>query len=234
MCSSITLNKLYIFIIIIVFAVNYIVYVYFPKYDSKWLQEQTKNKGHTKYILLWTPQQCHNCAPFDSFGEGRYGFKRINCPYSNCYITTNRYILGDYTQFDAILFNGRQVTNMGSKELPKRRDIKQLYVFVQLESADRFPVCSKQFDNFFNRTFTYRLDSDFLWPYVEVRNVNNDIIGPRVNMTWIKEEDMIPVSVKFGEKLKKKKRAAVWFVSNCQTRSKRETFVKLLEKELAR
>lgn len=193
-----------------------------------------KIKGNMKYILLWTPEKCTTCAPFNAFGKGAFAFKRINCKCQNCYITNNKTLLGDYTKFDAILFNGRPILSMSPSELPTRRSSQQLFVFLQLESADRFPVCEPKFDGFFNRTFTYRLSSDFKWPYFVVTLLNGTVIGPKEKMDWIKLEDMTPVPKEFKEKLKTKKKIGAWFVSNCHSRNKREQFVEDLQNELKR
>lgn len=221
--------------------VSYLVYVFFVKDLSSHKikndlpkPSKTSTKQPLKYILLWTPTDCVNCVPFHAFGNGRISFKRLNCPYTNCHITPNRTLLGDYTKFDAILFNGRQVIDMTAEDLPTIRSQKQIYVFVQLESADRFPVCSGIFDDFFNRTFTYRLDSDFIWSYLRVVLLNGTVVGPSSTMKWIASKDMKKIDEDLSNKLKFKKKAAAWFVSNCRTRSRREDFAKFLRKELQR
>jgi alpha-1,3-fucosyltransferase len=45
-------------------------------------------------------------------------------------------------------------------------------------------------NNFYNLTMTYRLDSDVIWTYGEVRNLeNNKYVAPKLNPKW-KEADL--------------------------------------------
>lgn len=188
----------------------------------------------TKYILLWTPQYCDNCAPFDSFGRGRYAFKRAHCQHQNCYITSNRTLLGDYTNFDAILFNGRSMLGLNKNELPQRRLPKQTYVFVQLESADRFPVCSHFYDSFFNKTFTYKLKSNYPWPYFNLLFKNGSVAAPKLHVDWPEHGRLESAGEELAGRWGNKSKLAAWFVSNCNSRNNREQFVRDLQKELQR
>ncbi|XP_023948539.2 alpha-(1,3)-fucosyltransferase C-like [Bicyclus anynana] len=162
-------------------------------------------------------------------GEGQRGFIDRNCKYTNCYVTDNRTFLGDYTKFDVIAFAGQEVVEMAKNELPERRSPHQKFVFATRESADNYPVCSERFDNFFNWTWTYRLVSDAKWGYVAVRDANGNVIGPKINMEWLKLAEMEPVSEELKEKLRKKTKAAAWFVSNCYSHNDRGNFVKTLQ-----
>lgn len=187
-----------------------------------------------KHILLWTGRACYECSPFNYIAEGQELFKMRYCPNVNCYITENRSMLGDYTKFDALLFNGRKVLHMRPSDYPKRRSKFQVYVFAQLESAENFPMCDTKYDNYFNRTMTYRLDSDYPWPYLEVVSKKGRLLGPSKDMKWINSRNMMPIDNELKKKLKKKTKAAAWFASVCMTRSKREDFVANLVIELER
>ena len=75
-------------------------------------------------------------------------------------------------RFAAILFHQRSLT---LKDLPRKRDPRQLYVHWSLES----PVHSfydltdlKYLQNFFNLSMTYRLDSDISVPYGSIKQVH--------------------------------------------------------------
>lgn len=182
-----------------------------------------------KYILLWTNPRA---SPFVYMGEGRQGFIDNGCPYTNCYSTGNRDYLGDVTKFDVVAFNGPQVYLYRKELLPKTRSPHQKYVFGTIESADNYPICDDKFNGFFNWTWTYKLTSDSRWGYVVVRDKEKNIIGPNVEMHWMKQEDMDPVGEEFKNQLKSKTAAAAWFVSNCRSKSKRENFNKDLVNEL--
>lgn len=231
---SVIIGVLFVWCIYVFFINDYNINTYVINtrtYNEKF-QHHASNENDIKYILLWTRRKCYECAPFYYMTEGSELFSRRYCPKQNCYITENRTLLGDYTNFDAILFNGRPILRMKNDTFPTDRSPHQWYVFVQLESSDRFPVCDSKFDNYFNGTMTYRLDSDHPWPYVEIALKNGTIAGPRIDMDWSNYEDTHPISEELREKIRNKRKAAAWFVSNCGTRSGRERFVKNLQKEL--
>lgn len=186
-------------------------------------------EGDMKYILQWT---LPNTEPFVFMGKGQQGFIERNCTYKKCFVTNNRSLLGDYTKFDVIAFHGPEVIRLAKSDLPSRRSPRQKYVFGSMESSDYYPVCSDKFDGFFNWTWTYRLEPVARWGYLTVRDSNGDIIGPRKEMHWMKLSEMDEVSEEFKNKLKTKKKAAAWFVSNCHSRSGREKFVGKLQEEL--
>ncbi|CAH2106205.1 unnamed protein product [Euphydryas editha] len=186
-------------------------------------------KSKMKYILQWSSP---NNSPFVYMGVGQSGFIERNCTFTNCFVTSDRNYFDDYTKFDVIAFNGPDVVRLSEHTLPKRRSVHQKFVFGSIESPHYYPVCSNKLDNFFNWTWTYKVTSDARWGYMVVRDSNYKVIGPNVEMHWMKKVAMAPVSVEFKEKLKTKTKAAAWFVSNCYSRSGREQFVKKLKEKL--
>ncbi|CAH0579398.1 unnamed protein product [Chrysodeixis includens] len=180
-----------------------------------------------KYILQWTSP---NNVPLVYMGKGQETFIEKQCPYTNCFVTPDRTLLGDITNFDAIVFNGPEVLRL--KSLPTSRSPHQKFVFATIESSDNYPACSNRFDGYFNWTWTYNLQSEVQWGYVAIRDSNGVKVGPKRQMHWMKLEDMDPVSEEFKKELKTKSKAAAWLVSNCHTRSKREDFVKKLKAEM--
>ncbi|XP_038212228.1 alpha-(1,3)-fucosyltransferase C-like [Zerene cesonia] len=165
-------------------------------------------------------------------GAGQQGFIDRKCPNTKCFVTENRTYLRDYTNFDVIAFAGPEVVNMGLYDLPKRRSSHQKFTFASIESADNYPICSDALNNFFNWTWTYKLDSEAKWGYIVVRDSENRIVGPKQDMHWIKLPNMAPVSEDVKGILRNKSKAAAWFVSNCFSKSGRENFVKKLSIEL--
>ncbi|KAI8436162.1 hypothetical protein MSG28_004250 [Choristoneura fumiferana] len=178
---------------------------------------------------IWTNSK-HE--PFMYMGVGQQGFIDRKCKYTNCFVTDDRDYLGDVTKFDVIAFAGPEVVHMNETKLPKKRSPHQKYAFTNIESADNYPACTNRFDNFFNWTWTYRLDSETKWGYLIVRDAENNIIGPNTEMHWMKIKDMDPIDDALRVKLRNKTKAAAWFVSNCRSRSGRENFVKHLQKAL--
>lgn len=194
---------------------------------SEIYRKQSKLRSDIKYILLWTGS---DYAPFDFFEEGQRSFIKNNCSVINCYVTSNRHFFADgITKFNAIAFNGR---TMSERNLPETRSPHQKYIFFNMESADNSPVCNKRFDDFFNWTATYRLDSDIPFPYIAIKNKEGEIIGPQTNMRW--PETFPSVDSSLSARLKTKTKVAAWFVSHCASRSNRDQFVNLLQKALRR
>jgi hypothetical protein len=181
--------------------------------DISKIEQQTEAPAvnlKMKYILQWTSPRS---VPFVYMGEGQEGFTSRKCPYTNCFVTSNRNLLGDVTKFDVIAFSGPEVRFYKSNQLPNARSPHQKYVFATIESSHYYPVCNTQFNNFFNWTWTFRLDSDVRWGYILIRDQDNKIVGPNKIMHWLKLEEMMPVTKEYKTKLKTKTKAAAWFVS---------------------
>lgn len=186
--------------------------------------------NYRKTILLWTPA---DTSPFQYFGVGNKIFKQKKCKWDNCYIITNRALMGDYTEFDVIAFAGPQllpILTLG--DLPLRRRIRQKYVYANIESSANYPLCSQVWNDFFNWTWTYKLNSDAVWGYMAIRNATRHVIGPKINMHWMQSTQMDDIDEELKNKLKTKKKTAAWFVSNCLSQSLREHYVEKLRLHL--
>ncbi|XP_045520249.1 alpha-(1,3)-fucosyltransferase C-like isoform X1 [Pieris brassicae] len=185
--------------------------------------------NETKFILLWTTEEL---APFYILGQGQRKFIEKNCAYINCYVTSDRYLFdGDTTKFDAVAFNGRSLVTMSKSQLPHRRSDHQKFIYFNMESADNYPICSPYFDDFFNWTSTYRLDSDIPFPYLQVRYRDGEIIGPKAGMDWDETEGIIDEDLFY--RIQNKTKAVAWFVSNCKSRSHRLQLAKDLQRSLS-
>lgn len=186
-----------------------------------------KEKGMI-YILQWTPSKT---IPFPGMEQGNAAFYNKKCRFQNCFVTNDSSYLESITDFEVILFNIVQLhTDLGLR-LPSIRSPRQKYVLVSQESAENYALPS-HFDGYFNWTWTHRLNSDISFKYIAVRNKRGKVIGPKKDMHWIDINEMKPTSNYTIRKLKNKRYAAAWFVSNCETRSKRELFAAGLEHEL--
>ncbi|XP_061718861.1 alpha-(1,3)-fucosyltransferase C-like [Cydia pomonella] len=177
---------------------------------------------NTKYILLWTDPKA---SPFSYFGKGSYTFREKSCKYMNCYVTGDRDELGDISLFDVLLFNGPQLPKMFKMyDFPNSRSARQKYVYANIESAQNYPLCN--FNGFFDLTWTYRLDSDINWGYFVVKDNTGHVVAPKIDVTWVRWENMNSISEKFKMKLRNKTKAVAWFATNCVTKSRREDFVR--------
>ena len=165
-----------------------------------------------KYVLVW----------FGFYGS-RYNFDANpdyfkNCPESRCVMGSNR---ERRSSADAIFFC---VDGWNHRDLPHHeyRNPDQYYIFHRMESPDTTKkLIGDNYRNwdiqkdFFNLTFTYRLDSDifdgsYLSGYIP-HIINTSAHDPLWFFT---------------------KRDVLWFVSNCETASNREAYVAELRKYL--
>lgn len=196
---------------------------------SSTISSNTTNKINLKYILQYTNP---NNVPFTYMGKGQEGFISRNCPYTNCIVTGDRNYLGDIKKFDVVAFCGPEVVRWAKDSLPKDRGQHQKYVFASIESSHYYPVCSNKLDGFFNWTWTFRLDSEVRWGYMDIRDTQDNLIGPNKVMHWMKVNEMDPIGEELNDKLKNKTKAAAWFVSNCYDKAGRLKFAKDLQTEL--
>lgn len=179
------------------------------------------------YILEWTTSKKE---PFIFMQPEQAAF--INCEYPNCFVTDDVSYFDDITDFDVVMFNIYNLQrNWDATDLPTKRSERQRYVFVALEPAAYFRL-STHYNGFFNLTWTYKLSSDAVFPYISVQNKHGEIIGPKKRMYWMDMNKMKPITKNVKNKLKKKKTAAAWIVSNCGATSNRNEFVKILQTNL--
>lgn len=193
--------------------------------------------GTRKKILIWASPKEKYCKPFDVMPAGNLLFKKFKCFYDNCYIyRVNESLrsVQDPTEYDVIMFNGKSVFRLQSEELPQMRAATQIYMFVQHDSAAKYPILSEYFNNFFNWTMTYRLDSDIPWPYFQIKTFENRTIGPNKTVSWLKPRQMMKLNKYFKRKLRKKSKTA-WFTSNCHTiRTEKDDYINLLNERLVK
>ncbi|XP_059057643.1 alpha-(1,3)-fucosyltransferase C-like isoform X2 [Achroia grisella] len=193
------------------------------------MEEQLKEKTNTdtKYILQWYQGKS---SPFYLIGRDSSVFFKYNCPYTNCIMTNDPDYLSDITTFDAILFHGCNI-NDHAINLPPKRSTRQKYVFAATESSHYYAINNPIYDNFFNWTWTYKLDSEVYWGYITIYDLNGTVIGPKLEMHW---PELDPVDMEIKHNLVNKSKAAAWFVSNCYSKSHREVEVSKINEELSK
>uniref|UniRef100_A0A914C962 Fucosyltransferase n=1 Tax=Acrobeloides nanus TaxID=290746 RepID=A0A914C962_9BILA len=136
------------------------------------------------------------------------------CPYE-CYFTTDRRLLNSAKM---VVFHP---VNLGLNDLPPHRCNNQHYVFFTRESPPNIKNSDfeKLSSDYFNVSMTYRLDSDIFAGYDRFEKIDN---GTLQYETWMDMEVI--------EKVSKKKRLILQFVSNCDTPSNREAYIEVLKK----
>lgn len=181
------------------------------------------------YILEWTGALRE---PFNYLGFGQDPFVLRNCSYQNCYITDNHEFFDSVLEYDVLMFNAIYLHHVNTV-LPNKRSEAQEYVFVSLEPAAYYRIPSI-YNWYFNMTWTYKLTSDVIFPYIQVKDNHGVVIGPRKEMQWIHIDDMEPTDYEIIKKISYKTIAAAWIASNCEAASGRFNYIVNLNKELAK
>nr|XP_053645981.1 alpha-(1,3)-fucosyltransferase C-like isoform X1 [Cherax quadricarinatus] len=157
-----------------------------------------------KKILYWNFGYNENHY---SFGYGREPFLRAGCRVNTCMTTGNRSKF-PLTEIDAVMWNFRS----SDRSLPNLRSRHTRYVFFMMEPASVLHTKIEPFNNVFNWTMTYRLDSDLPKTYGHV---------------YRRRKPLEPSNRNYAEG---KTKFAAWFVSHCDTTSGRKKLVKTLRK----
>jgi alpha-1,3-fucosyltransferase len=166
--------------------------------------------------------------------------------HSSCLTTTDR---GLFNDSDAVIFHGR---DLHANDLPPAawRRPHQQFVFYLLESpvhTDLSMLNQPVFIHYFNRTMTYRRDSDIveLHPYGRLRCIHRPAVSAAVfnscaEFPALSASDGKPSTTgpalpasSSSQKNKNKNRTIAWFVSNCQSNSQRESLVRKLSQFIA-
>ncbi|XP_069165577.1 alpha-(1,3)-fucosyltransferase C isoform X2 [Procambarus clarkii] len=155
-----------------------------------------------KKILFWN--EVFDLKHF-WFGFGREPFLRAGCRVNTCMTTGDRSRF-PHEEIDALLWHFRS----DDKSLPTQRSPHTRYVFWLMESPAHLFARIERFNQVFNWTFTYRLDSDFPLPY------------GRVYRRRVPEK---PSNRNYAAG---KTKMAAWLVSNCNTIGGRKHLIRTL------
>lgn len=179
------------------------------------------SSNYMKYILLWTTPE----FTFDFKEEGEKLFIENDCAHLNCFLTTNKSLLGNITKFDAIVYS-ISVLKKWKKYFPKQRSAKQKYVLFATISASDFPICNMKADGYFNWTWTYKLHSDISTPFIEVKDLNGHLIAPSLTVEWPNDlNNTVPSDQP------NKRKAVLWHDENCEN-DYAKSFAKNLQRHL--
>jgi hypothetical protein len=129
----------------------------------------------------------------------------LKCEYSNCILTENR---NDLNNSDALLLNWKDISD---RDVPEYHLTHQKWVLYNWESPHNSPVGALEpFEDQINWTMSYRQDSDIFIPYGKIFKCDKNL--------------------KNKHKFYEKNKSIAWIVSNCETDSRREDYVKKLRK----
>lgn len=163
--------------------------------------------------------------------------------YKNCEITMQNLQGNNYLEADAILFQGGRIP----KKIPRHRDEKQVFIFTSIESPEYLAFTSlknNRYNYYFNWTMTYRVDSSIPYLYGSVvpksfrfENMKpwsiNTFLDMHKNSTYIDDIYNNPVDISgknYSFIFNQKEKSALWLVSHCTTSSKREKYIKEMQK----
>jgi len=183
----------------------------------------------TRTILLWT----------DFFGDPRWKLSwdtlgpqelrdELRCPVYQCEISNQHEFLPAVELYDAIVFHAAEMFSL-LRPVPLQRSPHQAYVFAVMEPPGETKHRLDDEFGFYNLTMTYRLDSDVVWPYGQLIDTETGaLVAPSVSPPWRKRPVAFNDSVIWNLWSGKSKMAA-WFVSHCETLSKREILANRLQ-----
>jgi alpha-1,3-fucosyltransferase len=195
------------------------------------LANPSKIENDVKRILLWTP--FFGVKDY-GFGIGRDAFIKAKCPFNNCMTTSDRNLVN---QSDAVVFHP---FDFNVKDLPTHRKAHQRYILFFYEayvSHRNFPVFQNPTTNFefFNWTMTYRRDSDIYGSSYGIITRRNESAQLNAFPLLLSQGESPPDSSSFWEfsgvnqsrqhpAVANRTNLVAWFVTNCNTPSKREIF----------
>ncbi|CAK1542552.1 unnamed protein product [Leptosia nina] len=194
------------------------------------LQLGTRFQTDLKYILIWSPPKpLYGYRRTKKSITGQKIFIKQKCPHFNCYISYDEKLLQeDHRNFDAVVFKVKDIQNIVAP-INITRAPNQIYIFNSLEPAEMYPVCSPVFDNFFNWTWTYKLNSEIPHPFFNIFDVNNEIFGPKIFVNWTKQMDH---TEKYKNKMRNKSLAVAWIITECRLKARHQEFIAEFKNEL--
>ena len=169
----------------------------------------------SKLILLWN--NFFDVGHFYTSKLSRDLLIRANCPVTNCEFIDD---LEQFNQSDVVIFFAQYLY-----EVPSYRFPHQNFIFFQMESPantkSKTLVANKTRFDFFNRTMTYRLDSD--------------IVDVELHGKIIKKRPTAESNYDTSSRLRKpssKTKLVAWFTTNCETKIQREEYVRQLSQHI--
>ncbi|XP_030381072.1 alpha-(1,3)-fucosyltransferase C [Scaptodrosophila lebanonensis] len=195
------------------------------------IAESKIEDSNIRSILLWT----------SFFGDERWKLSKdtlepeqfrdlLHCPIHQCLISNRRDLLPSIEDYDAIVFHVAEPFSL-LHSVPARRKAHQAYVFALMEppGETKHRLSDERF--FYNLTMTYRLDSDIVWPYSELVEMDTGtLVAPTAEPHWRTPPANWHDAAAWRLWLGKTKMAA-WFVSHCDTLSQREGLVAALQQQ---
>ncbi|KAL1402854.1 hypothetical protein pipiens_005897 [Culex pipiens pipiens] len=188
-----------------------------------------ENNPTTKYILTYTNFFGSNNWDLNAETVGPEYFRSLNCPVTDCIVTSRQDLLPSIAHFNALVFHAAE---RWSQPIPTLRSPSQFYVAAILESPAHTKHALEREAGFFNWTMTYRTDSDVVWSYARVVEDGGDqrVVAPAERVHWVQNGFRNYSSHVLLDLVAKKTKMAAQFVSHCGSISRRDRLVKQVQK----
>ena len=225
--KSLILNKLrFIYSVILIVFLLYLIFYFSVRGSSNSSREHARE---IKKILFWNA-----ILSDETLGLGAGDIFR-HCPVKDCLVTRDRNYVHPL-DFDAILFYSADTM---ASDVPLSRSPQQLFVIVKMENPANYPLLNHPFEQYYNISMTYRLDSDLVWTYGVVKDAATDeIVAPLRNTVWSAFDNRSDVW-EDGERdesslgtVWRKSKSVMWVVDNCAAKSGRLEYAKELSKHI--
>lgn len=183
-----------------------------------------------KKILFWTKDN-ENSREY-AVGLGRDAFRKAGCPVWQCENHDQIMLNGGNSSgllvqdYDAVVFFEPDWNNGYT---PVKRSEHQHYVFWSMEAPGfhRNLEESNRFKGFFNRTMTYRLDSDITTPYGWFLPVDPSVVPMYPKRSQLKQ---LLSKTNVTDFIRLKSKMAVWVAPDCKSNNGRNEMVERLAK----
>uniref|UniRef100_A0A182QLS1 Fucosyltransferase n=1 Tax=Anopheles farauti TaxID=69004 RepID=A0A182QLS1_9DIPT len=193
---------------------------------ARQLEEESLQGTSTRYILLYTTffAEEHWGLPDGTLGPDY--FAATHCPSTDCVLTNDPDLIRPFTSYDAVVFH---VASPWDRPLPALRHPAQVYVAALMESPAHTKHKLSLDNNYFNWTMTYRLDSDVLFNYLNIVDLESgEVIAPAVRPSW-RNGYYEFANDSLTEIVSGKRKMAAQFVSHCGALSGRDRLVERMQ-----
>lgn len=218
----------YIYIALILLAFYMLKYfiIYYNRHDA--LVDQI-HKLNLKSVQLLTGRfDFYNWELGDRLGEEPFK----NCAEKRCFAFRSSSLIHIAEEkSDAIMVHGPNLWYMPNRQ-KYNRNPRQLWLFYSMEPQG-LTFCSSHYkltdlDDWFNLTATFKHDSSIHVDYKQFRDWSDVLLDMDYINEYKKLNDSNPAKSLTDLSIKNKKASVVWFVSHCETYSRRELYVKEL------
>ncbi|XP_005101563.1 alpha-(1,3)-fucosyltransferase fut-6 [Aplysia californica] len=183
-------------------------------YRNAVIEMSFRNKANNKLAARPTKKKviaCYNCPTFIRNPQPFVSYNRdfSACPYSECEFHSSRDRLNESDA--VIIFMEKRIG------LPPPRPSGQIWISFQIEAPQRYryPAKYNLWKDQFNWTMNYRLDADIFTPY--------SVFAWTHTAQPTRDDEYYQMALS-------KQKSVAWLVSNCGTPSRREAYVKEMQK----